>query len=134
MSDIEAVVAAKLSTWKLAHLGLWVDLIEPPSTPVKPCSTMELMEMEDLAAAAKFREMKAKIAQDVSDMVIYNAQQAETERRSHVVMVMHEKGQTQIGKTFLGSNLSIILYHPTTVSFMENRFTRFFCCSPHLHG
>ena len=99
MSDVEAVVASKLSSWKLTHLGLWVDLIEPPATPVKPCTTAELMEMEDLAAAAKFREVKAKIVQDMTDMAIHNVQLAETERRAHVVMVMHEKAQAQIGKS-----------------------------------
>ena len=100
-ADIEAVIASKLSTWKLTHLGLWVDLVEPPSSPAKPCTTSELMEMEDLANAAKFREIKAKVAQDVAEMTAYNAQQAESNRRTHVVKVMHEKGQIQIGKSFL---------------------------------
>ena len=101
MADVEAIVSSKLSTWKLCHLGLWADLIEPPAVPAKPVSTAELMEMEDLAAAAKFREIKAKIQQDQSDMATYNAQQAEGERRTHVVMVMHEKAQVQIGKSYL---------------------------------
>ena len=103
MQDIEAVVVSKLSTWKLQHLGLWVDIIEPPATPVKPVTTVELMEMEDLANAAKFREIKAKIAQDTSDMAAFNVAQAETERRTHVVMVMHEKAQMQVGKSLLTS-------------------------------
>lgn len=101
MSDVEAIVSSKLSTWKLSHLGLWADVIEPPAAPVKPVSTAELMEMEDLAAAAKFREIKAKIQQDQADMATYNANQAEGERRTHVVMVMHEKAQVQIGKSYL---------------------------------
>ena len=58
--------------------------------------------MEDLATAAKYREIRAKISQDITDMVHYNSQKAESERRAHVVMVMHEKSQSQIGKSFLG--------------------------------
>jgi len=37
------------------------------------------MEMEDLANAAKFREIKAKIDQDTSDMAAFNIAQAEAE-------------------------------------------------------
>ena len=109
MQDIEAVVVSKLSTWKLQHLGpgLWVDIIEPPATPVKPVTTVELMEMEDLANAAKFRDIKAKIAQDTSDMAAFNIAQAETERRTHVVMVMHEKAQMQVGKSLLTSTYTV---------------------------
>lgn len=100
-ADVEAVITSKLSTWKLTHLGLWVDLVEPPNVATTPCSTSELLEIEDAANAAKFREIKAKVAQDVAEMTAYNAQQAESNRRSHVVKVMHEKGQIQIGKSFL---------------------------------
>ncbi|CAK9079028.1 unnamed protein product [Durusdinium trenchii] len=77
----------------------------PPATPVKPCTTAELMEMEDPAAAAKFREVKAKIVQDMTDMAIHNVQLAETERRAHVVMVMHEKAQAQIGKSLCEAHM-----------------------------
>ena len=64
--------------------------------------------MEDLANAAKFREIKAKIAQDVAEVTAYNAQQAGSNRRSHVVKVMHEKGQIQIGKAFLDIHTLVI--------------------------
>ncbi|CAK9062831.1 Uncharacterized protein SCF082_LOCUS32651 [Durusdinium trenchii] len=96
--DVEAAVASKLSTWKLSHLGLWSDLVEPPATPVKIHNAQELMEMEDSANAAKFREIRAKLAQDCAAMTAFNANQAESKRRAHVVMVMHEKGQMQVGK------------------------------------
>lgn len=108
--DVEAAVASKLSTWKLSHLGLWSDLVEPPATPVKIHNAQELMEMEDSANAAKFREIRAKLAQDCAAMTAFNANQAESKRRAHVVMVMHEKGQMQVGKEFLGTIVRFCMF------------------------
>ena len=96
-------MASKLSTWKLSHLGLWTDLVEPPTAPVKVHSAAELMEIEDESQAAKFREVRAKLAQDVANMTQYNSTLEETKRRAHVVMVMHERSQVQVGKELLGS-------------------------------
>ena len=59
---LEAVVAAKLTTWKLQHLGLWVDVIEPPATPVKPVTTVELI--------FRWRTWPMH-AQDTSDMAAF---------------------------------------------------------------
>lgn len=103
-SDVEAIVSSKLSTWKIQHFGLWTDLIEPAEAPVPTSSAAELMDLEEAAHQAKFRELRAKIAQDMASMTAYNAQADENKRRGHVVNVMHERAQAQIGKEFLVSN------------------------------
>eukprot|EP00435_Cladocopium_sp_Y103_P015413 s3816_g3.t1 len=105
MSEVEAAVTAKLSTWKLQHLGLWCDLVEPPATPVKVHTASELMELEEEAQAARFREVRAKLAQDTSSMCQFNSAKEEATRRSHVVKVMHEKSQLEAGKQFCSSAL-----------------------------
>lgn len=102
MSEIEAATTAKLATWKLQHLGLWVDIVEPPATPPKVLSAVEVMELQDEVATAKFREIRAKLAQDTAAMCKFNADKEEITRRSHVVKVMFEKSQIEIGKEFLG--------------------------------
>lgn len=99
--DVEAIVAAKLPTWRLQHLGLWVDLVEPPTPAAVAASPAELMELEDQANAAKFRELRAKIAQDQAAMTSYHAQLEEGKRRSHVVNIMHERAQVEAGKQLL---------------------------------
>ncbi|CAK9063685.1 unnamed protein product, partial [Durusdinium trenchii] len=93
MQEIEASVVARLSTWKPQHLGIWVDIIEPPATPVKVASASELMELEDEAQAARFREVRTKLAADVASMCEFNSAKEDASRRSHVVKVMHEKSQ-----------------------------------------
>lgn len=100
-SDVEAIVASKLPSWKLSHFGLRTDMVEPPQPAVEPTSAAELMDLEEQAHQARFREMRAKIAQDMSNMTAYNAQATENQRRNHVVHVMHERAQAQIGKEYL---------------------------------
>ena len=103
-SDIEAVISAKLATWLPQHLGLWADHVEVPSTPKKlPPSASELMEIEEEVSMARFREVRAKLAQDEAAMCAFNAASEEHRRRLHVVSVLHEKAQVQIGKEFPGS-------------------------------
>ena len=104
--EIEATITSKLSTWKLQHLGLWTDMVEPPSVPIKVHSAAELMDIEDESQAAKFREIRAKLAQDCSAMNQHNTGVEECQRRSHVVKVMHEKSQMQIGKELFGKDSS----------------------------
>ncbi|CAK9038785.1 Sodium/hydrogen exchanger 3, partial [Durusdinium trenchii] len=100
--EIEATVTSKLSTWKLQHLGIWADVVEPEAAPAaKVHSAAELLEIEGECQAAKFREVRAKVAQDIADMTQYNSSLKESERRAHVVTVMHERGQVQIGKELL---------------------------------
>lgn len=95
-------MTAKLSTWKPEHLSLWVDLVEVPKTsPGVVPTPAEMIEIEDQAQAAKFREVRAKISQDILDMTNFNSKQDESKRRGHVVTVMHEKAQMAIGKQFL---------------------------------
>ena len=98
--EIEAAVASKLSTWKLQHLGIWTDIVEPPSAPMQVHSATELMDIEEESQAAKFREVRAKLAQDVASMTQHLSGMEESKRRAHVVMVMHERSQMQIGKGF----------------------------------
>lgn len=112
-SDVEAVVTAKLATWKVQHLGVWSDLVEvaAPSAPV--LSASELMDLEDEAQAARFREARAKLAQDTADMCQFNAKAEENKRRAHVVTVLHEKAQVQQGKELLvehASSLFVCLF------------------------
>ena len=60
------------------------------------------MEIEDQAQAARFREVRAKLSQDIAAMTAFNTAKDETQRRSHVVSVMHEKAQVSTGKQLLG--------------------------------
>lgn len=101
-ADVEAIVTSKLATWKLQHFGLWHDLVEPPTAAAPETSIAEVMDLEEQAHQAKYRELRAKIAQDMSAMTAFNAKANETARRTHVVGVMHERAQVQIGKELLG--------------------------------
>ncbi|CAK9109356.1 unnamed protein product [Durusdinium trenchii] len=53
-SDVEAIVASKLATWKIQHFGLWADVVETPTGP-PPCvaTAAELVDLEDQAQAAR---------------------------------------------------------------------------------
>lgn len=62
---------------------------------------MEVQELEDQAQAARFRQVRAKLSQDISAMTAFNTKKDETQRRTHVVSVMHEKAQVAVGKQFL---------------------------------
>lgn len=103
-ADVEAITASKLSTWKLEHFGAWADLCAPPAMPAALPSAAEVLELEDQANAARFRELRAKIAQDCASMTQFNAQSEEGKRRSHVVQVTHERSQIEVGKKLLGKN------------------------------
>ena len=111
-TDIEALLVAKPASWKLQHLGLWVDMVEPASSgaSVQETTPAELMELEDQAHAARFREVRAKLAQDIAAMTAYNAGMQETKRRTHVVNIMHERSQIQIGKQFLACTSSLLRF------------------------
>ena len=78
------------------------------------------MELEDQAHQAKYRELRAKIAQDMSSMTSYHAKNDENKRRGHVVTVMHERAQTQIGRQYLayGHILCFICY-PCVLKFPQ---------------
>lgn len=101
-ADVEAIVSSRLATWKLQHFGLWHDLVQPAQSSVAETSVAEVMDLEEQTHQAKYRELRAKIAQDMSAMTSFNAKAAENERRSHVVGVMHERAQVQVGKELLG--------------------------------
>ena len=104
-AEIEAAIVARLPTWKLQHLGIWVDLVSPPTSPPKVASATEIMELEDEAQGARFREVRSKLAADTAAMCEFNSATEEMTRRSHVVKVMHEKSQLEIGKEFPVFNL-----------------------------
>ena len=74
-----------------------MDLVEPPAGPGAVATAVELVEMEDQAQAARYREISAKLAQDVAAMTAFNAAQDDSTRRSHVVNVMHQKAQMTVG-------------------------------------
>ncbi|CAK9073826.1 unnamed protein product [Durusdinium trenchii] len=97
-AEIEAAVTAKLSSWKPQRLSLWVDLVEPPAGPSGVASAVEIVEMEDQAQAARYREVSAKLSQDIASMTAFNTASSESSRRNHVVNVMHQKAQVQVGK------------------------------------
>ena len=101
-ADVEAITASKLPTWKLEHFGAWQDLCAPPAMPAALPSAAEVLELEDQANAARFRELRAKISQDCASMTQFNAQSEEGKRRSHVVQVTHERSQIEVGKKLLG--------------------------------
>ena len=108
-SEIEAALASKLTTWQVNHLSIWQDYVDTKSAPQVP-GAEEVIAMEDEAQAARFREVKAKIARDCANMTSYNARVDENRKREHVVRVMHEKSQVQCGKEFLG-HLSLSVVH-----------------------
>lgn len=66
----------------------------------------DITAIEDQAQAARFREVKAKMAQDAAAMTAFNAQVESNKKRCHVVAVMHEKGQLQVGREPLGNIFS----------------------------
>ena len=68
------------------------------------------MELEDEAQAAKFREVRTKLSQDISAMCSYNSSKEECTRRSHVVKVMHEKSQVEAGKELLVKHVQEIVF------------------------
>ncbi|CAK9104214.1 Uncharacterized protein SCF082_LOCUS48644 [Durusdinium trenchii] len=115
-SDVEAIVASKLATWKIQHFGLWADVVETPTGP-PPCvaTAAELVDLEDQAQAARYREVRAKMAQDCAAMTLYNSQMEENKRRAHVVHVMRQKGQHEVGaelcQTFMtkGCRVSLLM-------------------------
>lgn len=81
---------------------MWCDLVEGQDTKTAPvASTVEILEIEDQAQAARYREVNAKLSQDIASMVQYNAAKDDSKRRSHVVNVMHEKAQLNVGKQLL---------------------------------
>lgn len=104
LADVEAIMHAKCPTWKLEHFGLWADLVQvrTEASTLPSASTAEIMDMEDAAQQAKFREVRAKLAADVASMTMFHAQSAEAKRRGHVVKVMHERSQVQIGRELPG--------------------------------
>lgn len=94
-------MTARLSTWKPQHLSIWCDLVEAPASPAKLSTPADLADIEEQAHAARFREIRAKLSQDVLTMSQLNAKEAELKRRKHVISVMHEKAQLDIGKELL---------------------------------
>lgn len=119
-TDIEALLVAKPQSWKLAHLGLWVDMVEVASSgapAVQETTPAELMELEDQAHAARFREVRAKIAQDIAAMTAYNAGMEEAKRRTHVVNIMHERSQIQTGKQFLACTSPLLKFNSDILPF-----------------
>ena len=100
-------MSSKLTSWQIQHLSLWTDYVEAPAVPAVVPDTEDLVAMEDQAQALRFREIKAKMAQDIAKMMQFNAKAKENTKRLHVVSVMHEKSQLQTGKellVFLGNS------------------------------
>ena len=99
---MEAAIASKLESWQLQHLSLWSDYVEVPAEAPIVIGAEDVTAMQDVAQAARFREVKSKMAQDVLSMTAYNAKVKENTKRLHVVSVMHQKAQNNVGKGFLG--------------------------------
>ncbi|CAE7252952.1 unnamed protein product [Symbiodinium sp. CCMP2592] len=98
-SEIEATITAKLPTFKVEHLAIWSEFIEPKTTSVKldPQDEVTLQERADTVRAAKFREIRAKVAEDSHRMTAFNTKTQQRDIRTHVVEVMHMKSQNAIG-------------------------------------
>ena len=112
--EIEATISSKLETWELKHLSLWSDYIEPRISTITVPDTEEIAAMEDEAQAARFREIKAKISQDEAAMTQFNARVAENDKRRHVVTVMHERSQLQVGKELFDHYFIMTFYSKHT--------------------
>lgn len=107
MSEVEAAVTSKLSTWQIRHLSVWTDYVEVAPTPAHVPDAEEVVALEDQTQALRFREVKAKVAQDLAAMTQWNAKCQENTKRAHVVGVMHEKGQIQVGRKHFDPTLVI---------------------------
>ena len=94
--EVEATVAGKVTTWQIQHLSLWGDYIEPKTSTPAISGADEVIALEDEATAARFREVKAKLAKDISAMTAYNNSVSASKKTAHVVSVMHEKAQQQV--------------------------------------
>lgn len=101
-AEVEAATTSKLTTWQLKHLSVWGDYVEPTVSAVLVPDNEEIAAMEDATQAVRFREVKAKVAKDVAAMTAFNAKVKENKNRLHIVTVMHEKGQIQVGRQFFG--------------------------------
>ena len=102
--DVEAAVATKSSAFRLSSLAIWADLIEPPSLPplLQGDEGNDVLLAQEQAADAKFKEVKVKLASDCQAMTNFNLEKSKVESKSHVLKVLHEKKQSEIGKKFLG--------------------------------
>ncbi|CAK9013014.1 Uncharacterized protein SCF082_LOCUS11746 [Durusdinium trenchii] len=97
MSEIDASVSSKLSTWQVQHLSLWTDYVDTKAAAVV-ANAEQVAAMEDEAQSAKYREVKAKLLKDQAAMTHFNACVNQNSKRKHVVKVMHERAQVQCGK------------------------------------
>ena len=100
--EIEAVATAKLPTFKVEHLAIWNEFIEPQEgLKLDPQDEVTLQERADNVRAARFREIRAKVAEDSHRMTAYNVKLKQRDIRSHVVEVMHMKSQNAVGQKSL---------------------------------
>ena len=74
------------------------------TTKVKlgPQDQATLQERADQLLAAKFRDIRAKLAEDCNKMTSYNTKVQQKANRTHVVEVMHLKSQHAIGQKPFG--------------------------------
>ncbi|CAJ1431217.1 unnamed protein product [Effrenium voratum] len=97
-TDIEAAIVAKLDSWRVSHLAVWADYVEPKVPTITISDSVDIGIAEDEAQAARFREVRAKLSSDMMAMAQWNARQEENRKRAHVISVLHEKSQVETGK------------------------------------
>ena len=121
--DVEAAVAARNESFHLASLTIWSDIVEPPVMPtiLHGDESADVLAAQEKASESKFQEVKVKLAADCQAMANYNLEKSKAASKGHVLKVLHEKKQNEIGKKFLGCSTrspmqSIDVFHVTTAT------------------
>lgn len=96
-------MATKSTAFRLSSLAIWIDIIEPPSLPqcLQGDESADVLDAQEQASESKFKEIKVKLAADCQAMTNYNLEKSKVESKSHVLKVLHEKKQNEIGKKML---------------------------------
>ncbi|CAK8986598.1 Uncharacterized protein SCF082_LOCUS619 [Durusdinium trenchii] len=97
--DIEAVVTSKNPSFQLRSLIVWSDLVEPPMLPasLQGEESVDVLAAQEQASAAKFAEIKVKLAADCKAMNAFNSEKSQVAGKQHVTKVLHEKAQNETG-------------------------------------
>ena len=96
-------MAAKNESFRLSSLTIWSDIIEPPTVPaiLHGNESADVLAAQEKASESKFQEVKVKLAADCEAMANYNLEKSKAASKSHVLKVLHEKKQNEVGKQFL---------------------------------
>ena len=84
--------------------------VKETKVKLDPQDQATIQERADEVHAAKFREVRAKLAEDCNKMTAYNTQVKHKANRTHVVEVMHLKSQNAAGQKPFGRSCSAAVH------------------------